>query len=806
MPRIKRFDEVDTDSDHDFREEAPVRKPMPTLSFKTETEETESIAFESDNEKSQHSEHSRAPAPPQPSNPAKTEKTPPPATTAYAVKAVHQQHTPSPVHGSTSSTAVAAQAVGSASSAAKMRGVVAAPTFPAAAAPAKGPEPTQPIRVLKDASPLPAASTASTGSYTPRVTSDRNRNTEHYHNDPENSEHESDDFVQQVLPVPRRQGQLQQPQPSPSAHRPPAPGVTQLCTSGSTDVAELSRVRSTPAETTTDELLIRAQLRLEERRRHGNSVHGAGSRQPSPWKGPPPVALTPYRDSAALQPNTLMPPLSSADPWVRRLQQENARLQDEVAFLGRENQKMRGVHGSADASEAVRLQLTVDMLRKELETKHVAFQRAVDDACAEKKEALRQAGEAMEQCESYQCSAEQYKQLYSEKQREVEKVKTQLQALLYDVNTMEQRHREVEAEFNEKIANEREKAERALALSEEIKGQREHLHFLNEQLRSEVTVAAEAKRQALDQAALANDAARRDRADSERRIEQLNEDIAQLRKALADRERVQSAQLREAQQAQAVLQDRLKEQAEEQQREADRSRRTVEAMKEEQKRVVQQERARRAETEERLRRVEEEARANQTRYAASVGAESESRVRKFREELQAERVSREAAEREALRLATEVEELREASEYYQRECQRMSVDFAQSEQLREKAERQCVSLSHTLEDLMTQEETHARQIEQLQEALSAGQWSSAGAAGRNAGVDGMMGDLRQLSDENDRLTSECTRLAEERDHLIEENGKIAEELLKWKREMRQYVASHVRSPSPQARRVKADAQ
>ena len=833
MPRIKRFDEVDTDSDFEFEEvAAPVKKTMPTLSFRTATtEDSDSIAFESDHEKSQSLEHIIPPVPTAPkaalpptavpakvlpagvppsSDFVKVKKALPAAVARHAGKAMQQQASPPPppVKSSLPQSTLAVQAATSIAAPEKktVEAAAAPPAFPTAAAPTERlPQPTPPST---------AAAAPYTAAYAPRVDSvsyqsGSNATAQHHKDLEDNSGHESDDFVQQVLPVHPRQ-QQHRAVAVPAIQRSPVPGASQQWTNGSADLVDSSQVLAGPAETAADELLIRAQLRLEERRRLGSSAPRGGSRQPSPWRGGPPpsagiASATPYQESVARLTSTPMSPLTSADPRVRRLQQENARLQDEVAFLGRENQKMRGVQSSTDASEAVRLQLTVDMLRKDLETKQVAFQRALDDAFAEKKEALRQAGEAAEQCESYQSSADQYKQLYSDKQREVEKVKTQLQALLYDVNTMEQRHRELEAEYNERIASEREKTERAMALVDDVKGQRDHLQFLNEQLRGEVTTAIEARRQAEGQAAAANDGARRDRADLEQRTEQLNQDVAQLRKALAEKERVLAGQLREAQQAQAVMQDRLKEQAEEQQREADRSRRTVEAMKEDQRRALQQERARRAEVEERLRRVEEEARTSQTRYAAAVGSEAESRVRKFREELQAERVAREAAEREAARLTAEIEELRDASDYYQRETQRVTANFGQSEQLREKAERQCVSLSHTLEDMMAQDDAHARQIEELQEALSAAQWGSAGVAGRGADADGMVGDLQQLSDENDRLTSECTRLAEERDHLIEENGKIAEELLRWKQEMRQYVTSQMRPPSPQSRRLNSNA-
>lgn len=807
-PRVKRFDQVDSDSDFEFEEEAPA-KVMPTLSFKTATatEDSDSIAFESDHDRPLHSEKVAATrknvaSPPPPAAAAAAAPrtaalaAPQPARTLQAALKAASPVTPAPVPVANAAVTAAAPTTPPATSMPERRKpAAAAPVVPAATTPLERPshpappsQPTPLARLGGDNAPSPSAAPAYGAVRVSHLSTARSQ-------DDDEADRDSDEFVESVLPLRPRQAAPQ---------RPPIAAASQLwATSGTVDTIDVPRLRTAAAaDSAADELLIRAQLRLEERRRT-NGASQRGSRQPSPWRGAGPASSPRPSTGHAI---TTTAAASSVDPRIRRLQQENARLQDEVAFLGRENQKLRGVQTSADASEAVRLQLTVDMLRKELESKQLAFQRALDAAAAEKKEAQRQMGEAAEQCESYQSSADQYKQLYSDKQKEMEKVKTQLQALLYDVNAMEQHQRAMEAEYADKVASEREKAERAAALAEEVKGQRDHLQFLNTQLRNEVTAATEAKRQAADQAATASDAARRDRADYEQRVEQMGQDVAQLKKALADKERVHGVQLRELQQAQATLQDRLKEQAEEQQREAERARRTLEATKEDHRRATQQEKQRRGELEERLRRMEEEGRAVQSRLASSLSADAEARLRKLRDELQAERLARETAEREAARLATEVDQLHDSADYYRQESQRVSANFAQSEQLREKAERQCASLTHTLEDMMAQEERHAHEIEQLQETVAAAtQWGAGVAVGRGADVEGIVSDLQQLSDENDRLTSECTRLADERDNLIDENGRIAEELLKWKHEMRQYVTTHARSTSPQRGRLNSAA-
>ncbi|KAI5687810.1 hypothetical protein MNV84_06136 [Leishmania braziliensis] len=793
--RVKRFDEVDSDSDFEFHEELPPKKVAPKLNAKTATttDNSDSIAFETDHDCSQQSEKIVVPAtlrqrasPPQAAHPAHSlaaalkqalpvttvKSASSPSPTPPSVTTVKPEATEQLPPQQQSSTPPASLSKRKRSAAA----CAAAPAVPASSTPiAHSSCPS--LQTQPSPSAIPPYATP----HAVRVGAALS------HGDDE-EDRASDEFVQHVLPLPPRQAAAGQ--------RQRASGTSQVWANSSSDVADASGLRVSAVDNATDELLVRAQLRLEERRRMSMTSQ-RGSCRLSPWRGAAPPALkTQFGESEPRQSVNHILSTTSVDPRVRRLQQENTRLQDEVTFLSRENQKMRSVQSSADASEAVRLQLTVDMLRKELESKQLGFQRTLDATFAEMKEAQRQIGEAVEQCESCQSAADQYKQLYSNKQREMEKVKTQLQSLLYDVNAMEQHQRSMESEYADRVASEREKVERAVALTEEVKRQRDHLQFLNTQLRNEVTVAVEARRQAVEQAANAGDTARRDRADYEKRIAELNEDIAQFKKALTDKDLAQGVQLREAQQVQAVLQDRMKEQVEEQQHEVERCRRALEGVKEDHKRALQQEKMRRVEIEEQLRRIEEEGRSMQSRYTASLSAETKSRIHKLRDEIQAERLAREAADREVARLATEVEQLRDSVCYYQQECQRLSTNLAQSERLREKAERQCVSLTHTLEDMMAQEEAHAREIGQLQEAVTAATQRGAGVTvGCSTDSGGIVSDLQQLSDENDRLTSECTRLADERNTLIEENGRIAEELLKWKHEMRQYVTSHVRPTS-----------
>lgn len=801
---VKRFDHVDTDSDFEVEDHnrPSTAKSLATLSFRTQltenvaktaaTDDSDSIMFESEKEVSPVSEHLASKSTNALQNPpVKSFRTPaiPPSPKSPPVR-------PIPTEAAATSHTLKSGVEKSMKlqTAPAKRDVSPPQTAPAVAAiptPQAVPPPQNlsPYTKPPTAQPAPLPRDDATAykspptSKQPAVQASRSDEDEH-----------SDDFAQQILPLrPKHFTDTSQ-----RAIAPTSPGQQ------TTDYLPVA------ASSTSDEILVRAQLRLEERRRTGaapqRSSRPISPRAPvTPPRGSPAFHFTGSNEGSRLLPDGTGAKQATMDSRIRRLQMENGRLQDELAFLGRENQKLRSVQANVDASEAMRLQLMVDMLRKELETKEVDHRRMLCCIQAERNDAVQQAAESVEQCETYIASAEQYKKLYSEKQKELEKVKTQLQSVMYDAEVLSQRQKTMEGDCAEQLVAERAKTERALTLVEELKKQRDNMQFLNTQLEKEAHAANEGKRLADDRAATANAAVSRAQAEYEQQLGALREDAKRYQKSLAEMERGLSAQIRDEQQLQISLQQRLNEATEELQREGERHRRGLESVREDGKRALQQERSRRAELEQQLRRGEEEWKVVQSRHSTTVTAEAESRVKKYREEANAERLARETLMRDAERQIENIEELRESLCFHQQEIKRLSTTLAQSERLREVAERQNAALKQTLEEMVAHEEAQQRDLDLLQEQVEQNRGSLRNGvipSDNWRGVPASMAeDLEQLSDENERLTNECIRLAGERDQLLEENGTIAEELLKWKSEMRSYVATQGRSPSPQRQRL-----
>lgn len=811
-PKVKQFTDVDTDSSDENDHVA--RRSLPSLSFKTEKqdeggkataslqmkssgdEDDSTILFESD-------EDTRSAVSPPPKLSKTVSAVPPPPSAAKP----QPQTALAPSPAAAAPKAAPAAAPPAAAASAKKAPVKTVAPAPASTKKTKPAPPSTPQAPATPTVSTPSPQYLDVASPPPVLPPPQALNT---HDDDDD---QSDGFAEEVLPrdAPPRQALPSQPTPRLSQPQPPQPqpAVRPTYPAALRSPPRERAIAPQPSDPVED-VLVRAQLRLEEKRRTETALATPlRGRLPSPrvstgtplraYSSTPrqpmlPVSSSAMRDTQASQ---LLPPPGppQLDAKVRRLLQENNRLQEEVAFLSSENQKLRTVAGASDAAENMRLQLTVEMLRKELHGKEVDHQRSVADLHSRNGNLEKQMGELVEQAEGYASSAEQYRQLYGEKIKELEQLKSQFQSLMQEVNTIEQRQRSGEQQHQEGLAAEREKTHQALQLLADVKVQREHLQELNAQLESEVRTATEARQQAKEEARTAAEALRRNQETTDRRLAVYAQDTEKLKEALQEKERIHSAQLREEQRLRGGLQQRLNEADEEAKSEAERQRRLVEAARDDAARALQAERERRMEVEDKLRRAEADGKAAVQRVAESVQSEQEQRIKRMRDEIAQERQLREGAQREADRLARENVTLHESLQYYQQECQALADSFTHSEQLREKAEQQCAAATSTLEDLMAHDEQQSKAVDDLQHALDEAQSELEQLLGRGHQAGTAIYDLQQLSDENERLTGECVRIAGERDALIEENGKIAEELLKWKNEMRQFVASRAHSSS-----------
>lgn len=505
-------------------------------------------------------------------------------------------------------------------------------------------------------------------------------------------------------------------------------------------------------------------------------------------------------DSVGAAPHTV-------EAKLRRLTMENTRLQEEVTFLNRENQKLRSVAGSADSTESVKMQLTVDVLRRELHAKELEHQSALRDQDEAKASLVRQVAELQDQNESYSATASQYRGLYEEKLKEVEQLKVQFQRLLQDVSSVEQRQGNDTQQHQAELALEREKTEKLLYLVEDLKRQRQHLHELNQQLQLELVGVKEEKSRLKDGLEAAEERFRQARAANEQTVHALQQDVARLRDSISEKDRSYTVQLREEQRMHANLQERLSDAVAEGKQEAERHRRAMEAIREDHKKALQAERERRSAVEEKLKRTEADSKASFASFKETVLAEHERKVKQLRDEAAAARQEADAARADAERLATELEREHESFHYLLDQQKTLASDFAHSEEMRDKAERQCGALTATLQDMMQNDEEQTRRMAQLEGTVAELQQRLALTPYAGSATADVLGDVRTgaaatslaaqvqlLSSENERLTNECVRLASERDTLVDDNGKIAEELLKWKNEMRKSLSAQLKQP------------
>lgn len=567
-----------------------------------------------------------------------------------------------------------------------------------------------------------------------------------------------------------------------------------------------------------NEVLVKAQLRLEEHR-HLNSrgglaatparlgyevggVHSTPRNSAAGGQNRSPLRITPTpRDRSARSAASGAPGYLSqarndfsitAASQQQRLQLENERLQKEVSYLTVENQKLRAATISADSSENIKLQLTIDMLRGELEQKEGLHQNELGKLSQENGNLQQKLKSTLEQADSYASSAHQYKSLYEEKQRDLEQLKAQMQNMRYKLEEAEERVRLADSQSKDEVSAAGEKARQLMDILDDVKMQREHVHALNEQLQGELRQAKEDRAKFKAQADKAQQAVLRERELHEKELARVQLDVSTLKEDAKTRERSFEARLREEKKIQESLELRLNESKQEREEEARNYRKIIDDVRNDNKRALNDEAARRAKVEEKARRLETELRDAITRRDDALRAEQEKRIQHYRQEYQNEKRERESAQLVVQRLAEDNARLEEDVQGLHAEVEMLSSNLTLSEEDRARNAQQCELLSNTLSDLMAHDDEQAAAIEELKKALEEALTelqNNTRQSRKSASPQANDVANQQLTAENERLSNECSRLAQQRDSLIEENGNIAQELLKWKNEMKKYIAS-----------------
>eukprot|EP00796_Vickermania_ingenoplastis_P003595 gene3595-2536_t len=552
---------------------------------------------------------------------------------------------------------------------------------------------------------------------------------------------------------------------------------------------------SVPPHQKNSDVLVRARQRLEEKRRseaystpHQSAVP-LGSLMDSPE---PFLSRSPRGQSSVQRPASVA--TSSTEGVMRRLAAENNRLHDEVAFLVRENNRYRSATRNIESTDQMKLEITLEMLKKEIADKEESFLESINNMAAERDGFALQLQEAIEQSEGYAAAAAQYEKLYNEKLKDLQALSSKYQVARQELDQMESKKKSIEKNHAERLQIEMLKTEKYKDLLNDAKNQRLHTQQLTVQLQQEVENLTQQCRQLQETSALVLDERTKAKGASEEKILALEREIQIMKEVTTEKQNAHAAELREERRLYDILKQSVKRITQEHRDETESLRRTIDEVREEGKRSVREERQKRLEAESKLQRLELSTQRGQKteNSSSSVVEDLEKRVRAYRDDLAQMRHQRDELEHQLELLRDENAGMKDSFTFYHEQWEKLREDFARSEEQREECERQNKLLSSTVEDLMHNDEVQAARIEELQKQLHQTREASRAPTQSPERRGPSTIETQLLASENERLTEECSRLAIERSNLIEENGKIAAELLNWKNEMRQFVTTYGR--------------
>ncbi|KAH9600984.1 hypothetical protein LSM04_005405 [Trypanosoma melophagium] len=475
------------------------------------------------------------------------------------------------------------------------------------------------------------------------------------------------------------------------------------------------------------------------------------------------------------------------DDKSRRLQQEVQRLQDEVLFLSKENQKLKIANRQQEAAQFTHLQMTVDVLRSQLHDEEMQKRAAEESVLSMQAEMDRMVGELNDQLQSYMSTASQYEKLYTEKMLEIEDLKANSKVLRNRINETEEKEKQQRSLFEQQRSHDLENVERIKVLLEESKRQRSQLLELNEKLQKEKEAAIMDRRQIKDELYKCEEDIRRKEAKHSKECAALEEDCNRLKISLAEKDRLLSAQLRSAQQANDILQKRLTDVTEQMKEDGDRQRRSYENSREEARQTIATEREKRLELEKQVKNLEDELRHTKRAVTERAKQDLNELVVSLKNDL-----SRVCKERDDFH--GQLKEAKETLSKLQENCNRYETELSSvtekrkiSEEAMHQIDTQRGRLAETLEHMLTQNDQLREENAVLRANLDARETALREAQLQMGSLVSLQNEVHSLTHENERLSEECDRLSGERAALIEENGKIAEEVLKWRNELRRQI-------------------
>lgn len=581
------------------------------------------------------------------------------------------------------------------------------------------------------------------------------------------------------------------PKPSYSAQL-PHPQATPL---------RAQRERSDRMDTNVDELLARAQQRLRERQYNTNhSQPAARAQSPNVRMGTPlrtvaspggaqrygSVGRAPATPSAgALVAPPLLPPDFSKES---RAQKETQRLSDEVAFLASENNRLRNHPASfvtaASSVEITKLEVQLEVAKKQCRDVEVEAQRTRRVLEEQLRDVSEHRNALQEEIASCLKSVAQFEQMSRDKDSQLLQEQAMNMRIKNDLAEAQQEVGRYRDDLNRVSIEWSSKVDRNLALLEDMKRQRNHLTELNDKLSRDKDSAVAERKKLFDDLRQAVAERNREKDQAAEEVNALKRDVERYRSMLQEKERVLGAQLSEERKAKEALHAKLLEV----EGSISKGHKSLDvqlrAQQDEHRHVAQrlQDQLHSADADLRLARQEAEelralvgTRAERDRFEQQQAYDDH--VFRLRKELDDTLV--------ALRSAEGARDLavRDA-ERYREELKSASTIVGQWKSAKEKVEAQNHQLTTTITLLMSSDDGHSDQKEQLRGQLDAQDAEIRQLQAELEQTYELEQRLRELMEENERLSRECDRLSDERDELVDENGKMATEVLKWRDEVK----------------------
>jgi len=481
-----------------------------------------------------------------------------------------------------------------------------------------------------------------------------------------------------------------------------------------------------------------------------------------------------------------------------RLQRENQRLCEELAFLTKENQKLRTNDSSLIAGEVTKLQLQVEMIRQQLRDRDIELHRTKTHLESQLEDSKEHVRELTEEIKSYSATAAQYESLCRDKDQQIATEQQTVSALRSELSERIQQMQRVKDDTVRQREDDAQRVERTSALLEDAKRHRLQLTELNEKFSRDKEQAVADRRKLQDELRQLQNEMARERERHADEQSSMRREVDRQRGLVSEKERLLLAQLRDETAA--------KEHYQLQAQELQDSVTTLQAQLNSSLRSVHEQH--RKELDEALRTsalLTEKLRLSE-RHISELKAEHEQTVQRERavtsrdlnEKMQVVKDERDLHAEKCKQAEAALAEVIAERDHYRAELERLADASAQAQRAKDRTDMQCTKLSMTLQLLMEQDENLVKDNERLKVDLEQALQDVQHLRSEMDTFYRLEQQLQDLSTENDRLSEECGRLAKERNELVAENGKLAEEMLKWRTEVRDIISAKRSYTNPAA--------